>query len=32
MTDEKALVPVEQKEVVFYDDLITAVLMRDKSS
>ena len=32
MADKKALVPVEQKEVVFYDDLITAVLVRDESS
>ena len=31
MTDEKALVPVEQKEVVFYDDLVTAVLVHDES-
>ena len=28
MTDEKALVPIEQKQVLFYDDEITAVLMQ----
>ena len=29
MSDQKALVPVEQKQVVFYDDQITAVLVED---
>lgn len=28
MTDEKALVPIEQKQVLFYDDEITAVLVQ----
>jgi len=31
MSDEMALVPVEQKEVVFYEDMVTAVLVQDKS-
>lgn len=29
MSDEKAIVPVEQKEIVFHDDQVTAVLAPD---
>ena len=32
MSDKKALIPVEQKQVVFYDDKITAVMVEGATS
>ena len=29
MSDEKALVPLEERTVIFYDDELTAVLVRE---